>query len=603
MASNKESEHYLDQLLYSVNGTGDEKTIEEFFLKELEYELESDEYKEYLSDFEMELEEDERGIPPVVPEPVRPGGMERFEGNVPDDEEILKEPELLPDDVRTEEERLKSMFMTQPKRAAEPLPQEPASEEAVSGGTVPEAAVLKEPVPEAAGLQEPLSNAAASAGVAPAGSEASAEPENDSFSVDSLLDQVSTIIDDVMAEPGGTESASGAQPAEPDLSEPDLSEPVLSDSTAEPALSGQQPEDAPELSIEEELGEPDLSGNATNDLLKLLSEEKGLEDLSELLSDDGPIEPENGMDAIQEFAESEMQKQEQAVSGKKGKDSKKKLKFIDRLKNLLFGDDDEDEDDGAERISMSGKEDTVSELSAENQQILKELEMAEAEPPAGKGKKDKKKKDKKEKKEKKPKKEKVKKEKAPKPKKPPKEKKPKEVDNTPPLPKKPVILILFMVASLTALILLGTSFAGYSADIKTAQNAFDRGDYIGAYKSMSGYEIKEQDEKLYHQAGIMAAVYSEYEGYLTFRSNGHQVQAIDCLICAAGRCEVNREGAAQYECTAQLEEVESAIAESLSQDYGLTWEQAIEIYTQKNRTQYTKRLYELVKELGMAEQW
>ena len=62
---------------------------------------------------------------------------------------------------------------------------------------------------------------------------------------------------------------------------------------------------------------------------------------------------------------------------------------------------------------------------------------------------------KKEKKKKEPKPKKPKKVKEPKPK---KEKKPKEIDNTPPLPKGPVIAIVIMVASLFGLIIVGVIF-------------------------------------------------------------------------------------------------------------------------------------------------
>ena len=67
---------------------------------------------------------------------------------------------------------------------------------------------------------------------------------------------------------------------------------------------------------------------------------------------------------------------------------------------------------------------------------------------------------KKEKKKKEPKQKKPKQKKPPKPK---KEKKPKEVDNTPPLPKAPVIAIVVMIGSLFGLVLLGTHTVGYQS--------------------------------------------------------------------------------------------------------------------------------------------
>ena len=87
----------------------------------------------------------------------------------------------------------------------------------------------------------------------------------------------------------------------------------------------------------------------------------------------------------------------------------------------------------------------MTELTEENQMILDELEQADQKETSKKEKK------KKEKKKKEPKQKKPKQKKPPKPK---KEKKPKEVDNTPPLPKAPVIAIVVMIGSLFGLVLL-----------------------------------------------------------------------------------------------------------------------------------------------------
>ncbi len=553
MAGKKESEHYLDQLLYSVNGTGDEKTMEEFFLKELEYELESDEYKEFLSDFEMELEEEEKGMMTEKPLPIPENAAEMapFPEPAPDDEEILKEPELLPDEGEE-----KPMPMPIPVEA----PEEPE-----------------------------------------------AQPERAGDSTDAILDKVAGIVTDIVSDGQGgkpqeqTASEPTGQPQEQTASElagqpqeqtaSELAGQPQEQAAAEPAG---QPEE--ELSLSD-LGEPDLLGNGAEDLLQLLAGEKGLEDLGDLLSEKTPVEPEDGLDEIQEFAENEMQEQERAVSGEADKTAGKKVKFMDKLKHLLFGDDEEEP--AASKTTVSQHKSTASELSEENEQILKELEEAEE---AGKGKKDKKgrkEKQKKEKKEKPKKEKKAKKEKKKKEPKPKKPKPPKEKDNTPPLPKGPVFLILLLVGSLTALVLLGTSFAGYSSGLAEARTEFNNRRYVEAYQLLKGYKIKEADEKFFGQTAILAAVSSEYESYQVFANYGEASMALDSLICAAGRYQLNLEKAQQYECTAELDILRGEIEEALAQSYGISLEEAFAIYDQRNRTEYTVILHNKLKELGL----
>ena len=58
-----------------------------------------------------------------------------------------------------------------------------------------------------------------------------------------------------------------------------------------------------------------------------------------------------------------------------------------------------------------------------------------------------------------------------------KPKKPKEPDNTPPLPKKPVALIMVMAASFLALVLVGTNLFGYTLSFNNAKQAYELGDW------------------------------------------------------------------------------------------------------------------------------
>ena len=254
----------------------------------------------------------------------------------------------------------------------------------------------------------------------------------------------------------------------------------------------------------------------------------------------------------------------------------------------MFGEDDEEE-----KVEIKADTSTdVSELSEENQQILAELEAAgEAE-----GNKKKKEKKPKKKKEKKPK---PKKEKKPKPPKPKKEKKPKEVDKTPPLPKKPVIAIVIMTASLFGFVMLMTSLLGYQVNITQAKDACEEGSYVEAYQNLQGIEIKEKDEELYYKLAALAAVSEKYNSYLIFENSGKKSLALDALICACGRCEINLANAKIYEFEPELEELKGKIVTTLLQQYDMTGEEALELYQSKTRKEYTLKLQEILEKLGL----
>lgn len=351
----------------------------------------------------------------------------------------------------------------------------------------------------------------------------------------------------------------------------------------------------------------DLGNLGEEDLMNLLAGADGLSDIGDMLSqnESGAEVPVDGLDAFAAFAEGEMAAQEISAEpveeeidlGKKGKKAKKVkgdnkgglLGKLSAIVGSLMSGDDEDE------VELKpAKAPTAEALSGENADILAELESLEEKP----SKKEKKKKEKK-KKEKKPKKEKApKKPKTPKPK---KEKKPKEVDNTPPLPRGPVIMIWVMVASLFALVLLGVNTIGYSSSISNAKSLKNQGHYAEAFAELDGLEIKEKDLELYDQLAILSTADSELNAYEAFSKNENMViQAYDSLICAAGRCEINEENADVYGCLGQLEIIKKTVSNELEQKYDTTYEEAIEMYSKSkhDRDAYSIDVYEKLRSLG-----
>lgn len=364
-----------------------------------------------------------------------------------------------------------------------------------------------------------------------------------------------------------------------------------------------------------EEGEPDLAGIGEKNLMDMLLEDQSLSDLGDMLSGDEAGKPLEEGDSIGEFAEAEMEAQageveeaenpeESSTDGKKKKGKKKDKKenkenketkkdggFFSKITKLLFGEEEEElqpigfQDSGEEAIA----------LSEENQKILEELEAA-GEGKAS-GKKKKKEKEPKPKKEKKAKEAKPKKEK--KPKAPKKEKKPKEKDTTPPLPKKPVIAIVVMVASLFGLVLLVTNLLGYQANMNAAKENYQKGAYVEAYRNLQGLKMKEKDEAFYTKLSVLAAVSEKYQAYLVFDNRGDKDLAFDSLVCAYGRCDVNRKYADEYDCEKELEEMSGKILKILLKEYDMTGEEALELYQIKNRDEYTVELLKKLKELGI----
>lgn len=359
--------------------------------------------------------------------------------------------------------------------------------------------------------------------------------------------------------------------------------------------TGEIPEVAPLETTSEGI---DLGNLGEEDLMNLLAGADDLSDIGAMLSqNESDAEfPIDGLDAFAAFAEGEMttpdisaeQIEDEIELDKKGKKGKAKGGLLGKLSAIISGLMADDEDDEVKLNTPLTP--TPEVLSGENQDILAELEQLEEKP--GKKKKDKKKKDKKEKK---PKKE--KKEKEPKPK---KEKKPKEVDNTPPLPKGPVIMIWVMVGSLFALVMLGVNMIGYNFSVSNAKNLKNQAHYAEAFVELDGLEIKEKDMELYNQLAILATADSELNAYEVFEEKEMVVEAFDSLVCAVGRCELNEESAELYGCLGQLDILKKTAVNELESKYNTTYEEAIEIYSysKHDRDAYSVAIYEKLLSLG-----
>ena len=341
-----------------------------------------------------------------------------------------------------------------------------------------------------------------------------------------------------------------------------------------------------EESEESALGQdtdPLLSSEGDLELADILGTEIGEEigeSMGEELSD-------VGLDDLGSFDQISTELEPENIDDKK---NGKKGSFLEKLKLIFFGEDDEEDVIDLENVDVSN----IEGLSEEEQKILGDLgDKGDA-----KGKK-------KEKKKKEPKPKKVK------PKKPPKEKKkkepkpkkvkpPKEKDNTPPLPKGPVFLIWFMAASLGLLVILGTNLTSHSGGIRTAKLLHDTGSYTEAYQEIRGLSIKsDEDKELYYRISTMASVASEYDSYIRYLNYGRKDLALDSLICAAGRCELQKENAAIYGCEEDLKRLKKNVKTALKKKFKMSMSEALELYQIDDRNEYTIELKGKMEKLGI----
>lgn len=443
--------------------------------------------------------------------------------------------------------------------------------EAASATKQPEAANQSEETNQLRDASEPISSEGT-------------DMATDGYAASDMMEDVNDIMDAVrkkVGDSGEEEHMNTSKTPEDDASEEE--EPLGFFDTLDEDSAAEIPE-APKTESEEE--EPLLSedDDAIN-LMDMLSGDADLSDIGDLLkADENGEELEHSEDEDGEVQDEfeRLGSIEELKDLKEAKEKRKKQGFFSKIMSVLFGPDEEEDD-----IKIA-EDDSLGSISSENREILKEMDADEET-----GKKSKKEKKKKEKKEKK---EKAKKEKAPKVK---KEKPPKEIDRTPPLPKKPVILIFIMALSILILILLGSSNLQYGQDMQQAKDDFASGSYVTAFQTVAGSSVKGKDENFYKKAQVLASIQSEYQSYESLSGINENEMALDALVRGYGRCVDGADLAQEYEITDEMAGLKNQILQQLSDHFGVSEEKAAELHAMTKRTDYTKAIQEILAAAGL----
>lgn len=293
------------------------------------------------------------------------------------------------------------------------------------------------------------------------------------------------------------------------------------------------------------------------------------------------------LDAILSLDQSpaeEKEKKEKKKREKKEKKSGGMKNFFDKILSALVEEVPEEEGTDANAIN----------LSDENKEVLKQLDQEEEKKIKAKEKKEKKEKKqqaKKAKKEAKEAKAKEKKEKAPKPK---KEKVAVlDIESLIPekkLPKKKVIVTFVFAFSVLAAILLVEFLFPPVLSVSRARSAYDKGEYLQAYKEYYGENLSEEDEKRFQGATAILRMQSNLDGYNSYKKIGDEVTAIHSLLEAVHVRDDVFAKAQEFDVLSKVSEIYNQILNILNGEYQLTEEDAMQLVQEKSDVTYTQKL-------------
>ena len=190
--------------------------------------------------------------------------------------------------------------------------------------------------------------------------------------------------------------------------------------------------------------------------------------------------------------------------------------------------------------------------------------------------------------------------KAAKPAKPKKEKKSKD-PNARPVNKRPIIVVAVFTASVFIFVNLLSSAATYSADISKATSLYNAGQYVSAYRELAGQNAHESDQNFYEGTKMLAILQQAISRHDTDASAGRSAEALDILIRAVGSYKTNYDKADDLGIMSQYSALGNQIETLLSDNYGVSYDRALELYNMNSRDDYTVEILKILDELGKGE--
>lgn len=328
------------------------------------------------------------------------------------------------------------------------------------------------------------------------------------------------------------------------------------------------------------------------------SENSEMEDLARQLEGLGLDDAASSNDGTQDAPVSK--KDKKAKNKEETDGEQKKPGLFKRLSLLLFGEEDKVIDaSDVENLSEEDKADLKKIADEEAAKEKKKQDKAEKKEEQKEQKQKDKEEKKKEKEQLKAQKEQQKKEKAEKKKE--KKKDLKVIDRSKPLPKGPVVLILLVGISLVILINLLSSQVGYTLSITQAREYYEQGDYVAAYSCFNqGEKVKAVDEELYNKARLTAYVQQQIKNYQVYKKQQMPAEALNALVLGVGRFDKNANEAAATGAAVEFDKMLSSIEKALKEEYKMSLDQAREIYSIRDKEEFTLEIYRVIDELGLS---
>ncbi len=161
-------------------------------------------------------------------------------------------------------------------------------------------------------------------------------------------------------------------------------------------------------------------------------------------------------------------------------------------------------------------------------------------------------------------------------------------------------IVVIFFATIGVFTIFGSQLLNRASSLSEAENYYANGEFIRAYDEISGVELKEDDQELYDRIRMCSQMQKELNSYGNYTKMEMHLEALDSLMKGIRYYDIHKGQAEALGAMSALNGLESQLAASLYNDFGLSETQAREILTLEDQAEYTKRLEEIVRRVQAA---
>ena len=164
------------------------------------------------------------------------------------------------------------------------------------------------------------------------------------------------------------------------------------------------------------------------------------------------------------------------------------------------------------------------------------------------------------------------------------------------LPRKMVIRICVLCASILLLIVLISNGIISYTSLKSARAAYYNREYEVAYRNLVGKKLNANDQLILEKTTLIMKVQRKYDSYLNYTTLGNDMYACNALLNGYKLCVESYELAMEHSIQDEMDSLKRLILNALNDSYGISEEMAVKLISTEDTYEYQKSLNEILGE-------